>query len=130
MDCKNNFALAAELIRFQDEEIDFPALVGAMLNLKLWVKNEPQLKARGSTSLLDHWRYQGTEFLNRVAVKSPDFPLVINKPQPPPCPVCGGPTRRKSGRKGEFWGCTGYPDCKGSCDVDHTQEILENFRKL
>ena len=28
------------------------------------------------------------------------------------CPTCGKPLRRRSGRRGSFVGCTGYPDCK------------------
>ena len=28
------------------------------------------------------------------------------------CPQCGKPLRRRSGRRGTFVGCTGYPDCK------------------
>ena len=29
-----------------------------------------------------------------------------------PCPACGKPMRRRKGREGHFWGCTGYPDCR------------------
>ena len=28
------------------------------------------------------------------------------------CPQCGKPLRRRSGRRGSFVGCTGYPECK------------------
>ena len=28
-----------------------------------------------------------------------------------PCPDCGKPLLRRKGRKGYFWGCSGYPDC-------------------
>lgn len=28
------------------------------------------------------------------------------------CPGCGLPMKKRNGRFGEFWGCTGYPDCK------------------
>ena len=28
------------------------------------------------------------------------------------CPLCGCVLRRRSGRYGDFWGCTGYPDCR------------------
>jgi DNA topoisomerase-1 len=30
----------------------------------------------------------------------------------PACENCGRPMRRRRGRYGEFWGCTGYPECK------------------
>jgi len=29
-----------------------------------------------------------------------------------PCPVCGKPLKRRTGRDGFFWGCTGYPECR------------------
>lgn len=45
--------------------------------------------------------------------------------EPPACPKCGKPmTRRraKSGRNAgkDFWGCTGYPECKGVKDVQES----------
>jgi restriction system protein len=32
----------------------------------------------------------------------------------PECPQCRQPMRRRKSAKGEFWGCTAYPDCKGT----------------
>lgn len=37
----------------------------------------------------------------------------------PACPVCGKPMARRTERKGartgtSFWGCTGYPKCRGT----------------
>lgn len=37
----------------------------------------------------------------------------ITAPVTPPCPLCKGPTRKRKGKKGDFWGCVRYPDCKG-----------------
>lgn len=31
-----------------------------------------------------------------------------------PCPECGKPLRRRKGKSGVFWGCSGYPECKVS----------------
>ena len=28
------------------------------------------------------------------------------------CPGCGLPMQKRNGRFGEFWGCTGFPDCR------------------
>ena len=36
------------------------------------------------------------------------------KMQAPKCPVCGAPMTVRSGRYGEFYGCTNYPSCKGT----------------
>ncbi len=40
----------------------------------------------------------------RVATRDADAPL---------CPDCGKPMRKRRSRKGEFWGCSGYPECHG-----------------
>lgn len=32
----------------------------------------------------------------------------------PACPQCQQAMRRRKSAKGEFWGCTAYPDCKGT----------------
>lgn len=41
----------------------------------------------------------------------------------PPCPLCGKPMSLRTARQGknsgkQFWGCTGYPDCKGAVPLD------------
>jgi four helix bundle suffix protein len=36
-----------------------------------------------------------------------------NEPAPD-CPLCATPMRRRRSAKGEFWGCTAYPECKGT----------------
>lgn len=42
--------------------------------------------------------------------------------QPPPCPQCGRLMALRTAKTGkntgsQFWGCTGYPDCKGTTPV-------------
>jgi four helix bundle suffix protein len=32
----------------------------------------------------------------------------------PDCPLCGEPMRRRRSAKGDFWGCSAFPDCRGS----------------
>lgn len=32
----------------------------------------------------------------------------------PDCPQCGKPMRRRKSAKGEFWGCSSFPDCRGT----------------
>lgn len=31
----------------------------------------------------------------------------------PDCPQCRKPMRRRTSARGDFWGCAGYPECKG-----------------
>jgi restriction system protein len=45
------------------------------------------------------------------------------KPQAPACPLCAKPMKLRTARQGtragsQFWGCSGYPDCKGTRPAD------------
>lgn len=35
----------------------------------------------------------------------------------PECPQCGKPMRRRQSARGDFWGCSTYPECKGTRTV-------------
>lgn len=35
----------------------------------------------------------------------------------PACPQCAQPMRRRRSAKGDFWGCTAYPACRGTKPV-------------
>lgn len=35
----------------------------------------------------------------------------------PSCPRCGSPMVRRTGRHGPFWGCPGYPGCRGTLPI-------------
>ena len=48
---------------------------------------------------------------------------IPNLKSPPICPDCGKPMARRRAKSGknagrEFWGCTGYPDCKGVREIE------------
>jgi DNA-binding helix-hairpin-helix protein with protein kinase domain len=47
-------------------------------------------------------------------VTTPTPPRVTTMSGTPTCPRCGSPMRRRSGRYGQFWGCSRYPGCKGT----------------
>lgn len=38
----------------------------------------------------------------------------LKNPVGPTCPHCGSSMRRRAGRRGRFWGCSRYPDCRGT----------------
>ena len=40
-----------------------------------------------------------------------------NRPPSPECPQCGKPMRERTSKKGPFWGCSAFPDCKGTRPV-------------
>jgi four helix bundle suffix protein len=35
-------------------------------------------------------------------------------PPSPDCPLCDKPMRQRKSAKGDFWGCSTFPDCKGT----------------
>jgi len=39
--------------------------------------------------------------------------LKLTAPVTPPCPLCKGPTGKRKGKSGEFYGCIRYPACTG-----------------
>lgn len=40
-----------------------------------------------------------------------------DEPDAPNCPQCDKPMRKRRSARGEFWGCSGYPECKGTRTV-------------
>jgi four helix bundle suffix protein len=37
-----------------------------------------------------------------------------SKAPSPECPQCGKPMRERQSAKGSFWGCSAFPECKGT----------------
>ena len=49
----------------------------------------------------------------------------------PECPECGRPMARRTARSGKnaghaFWGCTGYPECKGTREIQESKGSSES----
>jgi four helix bundle suffix protein len=56
-----------------------------------------------------------------------------DKSDEPRCPKCGKPMLRRTARQGPktgqtFWGCSGYPDCKGTLTVSPSEKSDESDR--
>jgi DNA topoisomerase-1 len=39
---------------------------------------------------------------------------IVADPNAPTCPKCGSPMVKRNGPRGEFWGCSTFPKCKGT----------------
>jgi restriction system protein len=57
-----------------------------------------------------------------TSLDEPDMSDLSDNNTAPCCPKCGKPMRQRTARSGPhagqpFWGCTGYPDCKGIRNV-------------
>jgi len=116
--------------------------LGALRNAKVRLEALPA-KARGDRALTEALtaRAQAEQDLKELGAPVPASSValsVASPPQPTPqptrvprsitptqhsttgtsgepsCPRCGSPMRRRSGRHGQFWGCSQYPRCKGT----------------
>lgn len=79
-----------------------PAAMNA-LKMSLSNLNEKDRAAVAASAL---WR--------ELAPAIPEAPKAAAAQEVPTCPKCGKPMRKRSGNRGEFWGCTGFPNCDGS----------------
>ena len=43
----------------------------------------------------------------------------------PNCPTCGAPMKIRSGGYGEFWGCSKYPDCTTTVNLNDVDEKFD-----
>jgi four helix bundle suffix protein len=55
-------------------------------------------------------------FSERLTTKRLEARGLVNE-SIPECPLCGKPMRRRRSAKGEFWGCSAYPECRGTRPV-------------
>jgi four helix bundle suffix protein len=69
-----------------------------------------QLEAQGKSFKEEGgFREKLTTLRVEARAKQEDAPL---------CPACEKPMKKRKSAKGDFWGCTGYPDCKGTRPSD------------
>jgi DNA helicase-2/ATP-dependent DNA helicase PcrA len=51
-----------------------------------------------------------------------------SSPAIPTCPACKGPMKKRSSRFGPFWGCQGYPTCRGTRKISK-EELTESEKQ-
>jgi four helix bundle suffix protein len=52
-------------------------------------------------------------FSERLTARRVEARDKVNPPSPA-CPLCSKSMRRRKSAKGDFWGCSSFPDCKGT----------------
>ncbi|MBR6960174.1 MAG: topoisomerase DNA-binding C4 zinc finger domain-containing protein [Clostridiales bacterium] len=91
-----------------------------LMMAKRWL---PELDAYslGDLALYYDIPYEGAHrALNDCRINQKVYECLLKESQDPSeaakgmkvCPLCGCLMKQRTGKFGEFWGCTGYPDCK------------------
>lgn len=62
--------------------------------------------------LPQHLRQMNQQVFEYLAKELEKMPAGKKQSKEKICPECGLPMKKRNGRFGEFWGCTGYPDCR------------------
>jgi len=44
--------------------------------------------------------------------------------EPPECPLCGAPTKLRKSYRGQFYGCSTFPECRGTVNLN---EVPQSF---
>jgi restriction system protein len=140
-DSREALAMRARLA--QDRAPELPRAMPGMVRLsglfglaEFVDKAEPELAANAMLCAVNQAAYllkrqvqsQGCEFLEKggfteklygARKRSLQSDGSDKSDKPPTCPNCGKPMVLRMARKGQkagqpFWGCSGYPDCKGT----------------
>jgi len=52
-------------------------------------------------------------WISKLVEQYSDLKLMIDQPPSAPCPTCGAPMHKRTGKKGPFLSCSKYPACSG-----------------
>ncbi len=88
----------------------------------------PELEHHKLTDLAEHYRIEtdgAHRALNDCRMNQKVFELLRKEMEKPSeaakkvkkCPKCGRPLKMRKGKYGDFWGCTGYPECRYTKNV-------------
>ncbi|MGZ3129325.1 DNA topoisomerase III [Pseudomonas aeruginosa] len=93
-----------------------PAAIADPGTTAVWEQALDMIEAGQLT--LDVFIDKQAAWISQLVAQHGSASLSINVPQGPGCPLCGAPTRQRSGKSGPFWSCSRYPDCKGTLPVE------------
>ena len=48
----------------------------------------------------------------------------------PRCPICDEPMVKRKGKFSDFWGCSKYPVCKGTRNIEKPKEETEEVKEI
>ncbi|WP_369326335.1 DNA topoisomerase III [Alcaligenes nematophilus] len=93
-----------------------PAAIADPGTTAVWEQALDMIEAGQLT--LDVFIDKQAAWISQLVAQHGSASLSIKVLQGPACPLCGAPTRQRSGKSGPFWSCSRYPDCKGTLPVE------------
>ncbi len=67
-----------------------------------------------SATFLEKGGFREKMYQSRSEVREEKMPVDKDAPA---CPECGKPMRKRHSERGDFWGCSQYPKCKGTVNI-------------
>ncbi|MGR0116446.1 DNA topoisomerase III [Ralstonia pseudosolanacearum] len=92
-----------------------PAAIADPGTTAVWEQALDMIEAGQMT--LDTFVEKQSAWVTRLVQQYRGATLSIKLPVGPTCPLCGAPTRQRTGKTGPFWSCSRYPDCKGTVSI-------------
>jgi four helix bundle suffix protein len=116
----------AEFVRTADPELAANAMLCVVNQAAYLVRR--QLESQGR-EFLQMGGFTERLHASRLKARQSDVsdPSDPSDGPPPDCPDCGKPMRRRIASKGPrsgqaFWGCSGYPDCRGTRNISDSSD--------
>jgi DNA topoisomerase-3 len=77
------------------------------------------------TAQLTSFIEQQTKFITDLCLKAKEVPIENRDSNVKKCPRCKlGVLKMRNGKNGAFWGCSRYPECRGTCNDKDGQPSL------
>lgn len=70
-----------------------------------------------------------SDFLSGGGIKEKMFRARVearDEPEAPKCPQCERPMRKRRSGRGEFWGCSEYPACRGTRPLSEPSGVMKS----
>ena len=112
---------AAEAAIVLDGPEAVPAAIVDPGTTAIWEQALDMIEAGQMT--LDAFIFRQSTWVAQLVQQYRGATLSIKLPPSPPCPRCGSPMGQRMGKKGAFWSCSSYPECKGTSQVEGSRKM-------
>jgi four helix bundle suffix protein len=114
----------ADFVAKAEAELAANAMLCAVNQAAYLLKRQLESQGRDFTK---HGGFAERLHATRVQARGTQGPA---DPEAPACPSCGKPMRRRTAGKGpragkDFWGCTAYPDCRGTRELSDPSDTSD-----